>query len=529
MIGRFVKDESGMTMALTIFMIVIIGVMGAGLLTFVQNDLKGVVEVNQGQRALEMANAGVQAAKRHLATVDAKPRDYDVSTANGDSEWSEITGVGVGEKRIDFDGDGQNDIFVKIRYLTPSATESEATLPDKAPEVLPPGATDGPDEGADPDYPSNRNYFRVTVRGQAGNAVRQVQAIYKSQNFDIPVAFYATRDIDFNGNATTVEGISLFAQRCITDLRPDNIAGPDQAYGDWYNDPITGTHNASKNPNNVPRPTNRAGAAARGIGTGDAVPSGCGSASGIVYDPASTNTKQKAGTAAIQRYGLRDVDRDSNIASVTGSKKFSIDTWSPASQPSNTITFPFKTGDADADNTLLNELKIRALDQGHYIRKTSGSSFYIDDGTGAENYPRDSTLDTVMFIEFADGAVDTPVYGNKGTATYRARTPSGDNLVKGTIVVVNGDLNTSSSADDFQGAFIVRDGVNPGSATTESRITKYDNGGSINLQGFMNVEGDISLRGNVDGLLPGDLVNGISGLYSLSLWSWRECYNTSCS
>lgn len=57
----------------------------------------------------------------------------------------------------------------------------------------------------------------------------------------------------------------------------------------------------------------------------------------------------------------------------------------------------------------------------------------------------------------------------------------------------------------------------------------YANGGSINVQGFMNVEGDISLRGNVDGLLPGALVNGIPGLYSLSRWSWRECYNLTCN
>ena len=30
--GRFIRDESGMTMAISIMMIVIVGVMGAGLL-----------------------------------------------------------------------------------------------------------------------------------------------------------------------------------------------------------------------------------------------------------------------------------------------------------------------------------------------------------------------------------------------------------------------------------------------------------------------------------------------------------------
>ena len=35
MIRRFARDESGITMAVTVFMVVLIGVMGAGLLTFV--------------------------------------------------------------------------------------------------------------------------------------------------------------------------------------------------------------------------------------------------------------------------------------------------------------------------------------------------------------------------------------------------------------------------------------------------------------------------------------------------------------
>ena len=63
---RLVADESGMTLALAIMMIVIIGVMGAGLLTFVNSDLNTVKEENRGQRAFEMADAGIGAAKRQL-------------------------------------------------------------------------------------------------------------------------------------------------------------------------------------------------------------------------------------------------------------------------------------------------------------------------------------------------------------------------------------------------------------------------------------------------------------------------------
>ena len=57
-----------MTMALAIMMIVLIGVMGAGLLTFVSRDLNTVIEENRGQRAFEVADAGIEAAKRQLAS-----------------------------------------------------------------------------------------------------------------------------------------------------------------------------------------------------------------------------------------------------------------------------------------------------------------------------------------------------------------------------------------------------------------------------------------------------------------------------
>ena len=59
MARRFVNDESGMTLALAIIMIVFIGVMGAGLLAFVNRDLNTVVEENRGQRAFEVADAGI--------------------------------------------------------------------------------------------------------------------------------------------------------------------------------------------------------------------------------------------------------------------------------------------------------------------------------------------------------------------------------------------------------------------------------------------------------------------------------------
>jgi len=48
-------------------MVAVIGVMGAGLLTLVVTDLHATIEANRGQRAFEMAEAGVEVAKARLA------------------------------------------------------------------------------------------------------------------------------------------------------------------------------------------------------------------------------------------------------------------------------------------------------------------------------------------------------------------------------------------------------------------------------------------------------------------------------
>jgi hypothetical protein len=49
--------------------------MGVGLLTFVSADLQAVVAVNRGGQAFELAEAGVEIAKAHLAD-DPSPADW---------------------------------------------------------------------------------------------------------------------------------------------------------------------------------------------------------------------------------------------------------------------------------------------------------------------------------------------------------------------------------------------------------------------------------------------------------------------
>jgi type II secretory pathway component PulK len=75
MIRCLPREERGMALGLAIIVVVIVGVMGAGLLTFVATDLQAVVAVNRGEQAFELAEAGIEVAKAHLAN-DPSPADW---------------------------------------------------------------------------------------------------------------------------------------------------------------------------------------------------------------------------------------------------------------------------------------------------------------------------------------------------------------------------------------------------------------------------------------------------------------------
>jgi type II secretory pathway component PulK len=64
-----------MALGLAIIVVVIVGVMGAGLLIFVATDLEAVLAVNRGEQAFELAEAGIEVAKAHLAN-DTSPADW---------------------------------------------------------------------------------------------------------------------------------------------------------------------------------------------------------------------------------------------------------------------------------------------------------------------------------------------------------------------------------------------------------------------------------------------------------------------
>ena len=95
---RFVNEESGMTLALALIMIVLIGVMGAGLLTFVNRNMNTVIEENRGQRAFEVADAGIAAAERQLESDcigdSACRTGYDDDGDDGNSDDDLLVGSG---------------------------------------------------------------------------------------------------------------------------------------------------------------------------------------------------------------------------------------------------------------------------------------------------------------------------------------------------------------------------------------------------------------------------------------------------
>ena len=84
-------------MGLAVIMVALIGVMGAGLLTLVVTDLNATIEANRGQRAFEMADAGVEVAKARLA------------------EAPDLTGWSSGELRMAGGEEGEVTVAIERR------------------------------------------------------------------------------------------------------------------------------------------------------------------------------------------------------------------------------------------------------------------------------------------------------------------------------------------------------------------------------------------------------------------------------
>lgn len=143
MLKQFVRDESGIAMGLAVIVVLLVGVMGAGLLVFVRNDLEAVVEVNQGQRAFELADAGIRVAEKQLEK-NSTPDLYDGVAE--DIGWSESKGG------------------MKLDGLLegPATAGTRVTI----------------------DYQKADETFRVISRGEYRNAKRIVEAIFTVSSAD---------------------------------------------------------------------------------------------------------------------------------------------------------------------------------------------------------------------------------------------------------------------------------------------------------------------------------------------------------
>jgi hypothetical protein len=188
-VRRLGKNESGMTLGLTMIIIVMIGVMGAGLLTFATTDLSTVLEVNRGQRAFEVADAGVGFAKRQLtkdcqaATPQNPCIDHYDDLNGGNYQWSAVNGVRLND--LDGDLDPRDYAIVTI------------------------------------DYRYQQDDFKIVSTGNYGVAQRKIEAIFKGvsgigtgSGIGHPI-YYTPSSIEVQSGNVTLKGISLFSTRDI--------------------------------------------------------------------------------------------------------------------------------------------------------------------------------------------------------------------------------------------------------------------------------------------------------------------------
>jgi type II secretory pathway component PulK len=121
-----------MVLGLAIIVVVVVGVMGAGLLTFVSTDLQAVVAVNKGEQAFELAEAGVEVAKAHLAN-DPRPANWTSGELHLD---------GMGENSVSAtiehdDEDGSFEVVSTGQYgQTKRKIEATFYVQDGRPELL---------------------------------------------------------------------------------------------------------------------------------------------------------------------------------------------------------------------------------------------------------------------------------------------------------------------------------------------------------------------------------------------------------
>jgi hypothetical protein len=278
-------------------------------------------------------------------------------------------------------------------------------------------------------------------------------------------------------DATTINGASIFAKGNINGLRSDTLRNNDDSYKYWNEPPW----------NSNARTSDAAGAAAGGV---------------IKYAPDSYTGSD--------RKGAKDFDS-------TTTPKFVDNTWArtnpPGTQPANTISYPFDpTGEIDIES-------LKDLATVYHSEPGGPSASFTVGNTGPKAYPGSSSVSTIYFVEFTGPQRGTVTFSvDSDPATCNNTTSTG--CPKGTIVIVNGNMDINNSSKGFEGVIIVRD---PNNFRATATPLEYKNAGEFALRGFVNIEGNLLLRGTANPLSTSDVINR-PGFYGMKLWSRRELH-----
>ncbi|MDP9437889.1 MAG: hypothetical protein M3P49_03955 [Actinomycetota bacterium] len=503
-----------MTMGLAVIMIVLIGVMGAGLLTFVSKDLNTMTEENRGQRAFDLADAGVGAAKRQLFFDCGSNTDcyqhYNGGTDAADYQWSADPSKG-GLTLNDLDGDGvggtPDNVNVAISFTGTTTTPYD---------------------------------FKVVSTGNYGDAKRKIETTFRGigggggGGAATNPGYYTPSDIMIEGRVA-LTGLSLFSEKniIIRDLATKTRAGfsadfqdnagalkiadsPDPLQ-DWYSPDLTPPNNwnLTKRTNaNGTQPYKKLGFAAEGkicSSTTTCTTSNESVADGVYgYD----STTESIGTN--KRFYVKDAACSSAGVCPTPS----------SSQPSNKITYPFPRLKPDASR-----LKTLASNN------TGGNKYWACPSPAPSScsppwdtlFPNSADADKVVFVDAKSNNLQLDL-GNSGVkgilviwcGNFVLKSP-----FQGIVINLYGDGSSfgASTCDNSKGVFALETDSNE---TVKTWV--YANGGTGTAT-TAGTAGIVLRDGSNLQALPGggDLASIAFGSASspptsFELQGWRELY-----
>jgi hypothetical protein len=461
MLRRLVRDESGMTMGLTVIMIVLIGVMGAGLLVFVQRDLDSVVENNRGQRALELADAGVQVAKEQLKD-DSDPAHY-----NGGSDdilWSKSKG-GVTLRDLDGSPATEDPVQVVIEYKYDLVQQVDS--------------------------------FVVVSTGTYGDAKRKIEAIFKRTDAisSTPPAYFTRSDLKISGNITST-GASYFAMKNGDVSGSINFGAVVDPMKRWAS-----TDDALSYPNSfngTPRPALSAGLP--GVAVGNVLTLG----SGLQI---STQVNK----------GVRSFDKDT-VPHVC------VPYYRPCEYPAGSgvvladtqkIGFPFPT------ERLPNDIEILRRKAQEQEQANPSVDYYKENlaaGTHSiTSWPTDADHNTVFFYSF-------PTWSSNNVVKWDLNLLCTDATRRGVIVVENGNFELSGNRGGFNGTVLVYGGIDPATNDYYPDRGQFHSSGTSCMSGYATSTGNMYLSGNYSAVNIPALTDLTVFVGSMKLTSWRELY-----